>query len=86
MARATEARTKERNMIKAALLLTLVAGVVAPASAETVIINGILYGTVCRNGAFYFDYPIQDAQPVGTACPVRDNFGNVIGSGVVTNE
>lgn len=48
--------------------------------------NGVLMGTVCRAGLYYTVYPAVYAQPVGTSCPVRDNFGNIIGYGVVTNE
>jgi hypothetical protein len=59
-------------------------GVVVVSSASAVS-NGIL-GTVCRNGIYFTVYPSYMAQPVGTSCPIRDNFGNVIGSGVVTNE
>lgn len=48
--------------------------------------NGVEMGTICRNGALYTSYPPAMAQPVGTTCPIRDNFGNIIAQGVVTNE
>lgn len=56
------------------------------ANATTWYQGGVLYGNVCRSGAYYTVYPIAMGQPVGTACPVRDGYGNVIGTGVVTAE
>ena len=48
--------------------------------------NGVLYGTVCRIGIYFYSYPVSMAQPVGTMCPVRDSWGNIIATGTVTNE
>ena len=48
--------------------------------------NGVLYGTVCRNGYYFTAYPSHMAQVVGSDCPIRDIYGNIIGFGVVTNE
>jgi len=56
------------------------------AQAATWWVGGTLYGNVCRNGIYYTVYPTSYGQPVGTGCPVRDNFGNIVGFGVVTNE
>ena len=56
------------------------------ASAATFWHNGVLMGTICRNGIYFASYPIHMAQPVGTACPIRDAYGTVIGTGVVTAE
>jgi hypothetical protein len=56
------------------------------ASAATFFYNGVLMGTVCRSGAYYTVYPVSMAQPVGSPCPVRDPYGYIIGSGVVTTE
>jgi|HubBroStandDraft_1064217.scaffolds.fasta_scaffold94759_3 hypothetical protein len=56
------------------------------ANATTWYQNGVLYGNVCRNGAFYTVYPISMGQPVNTACPVRDSYGTVIMYGYVSNE
>lgn len=56
-----------------------------PASAETWWVNGVLFGNVCRNGIYYTYYP-GDGMPVGARCAIRDNFGNVIGWGRVSNE
>lgn len=56
------------------------------ANATTWYQGGVLYGNVCRNGVYYTVYPISMGQPVGTACPVRDAYGNIIGTGIVTAE
>ncbi len=56
------------------------------ASAATWWVNGVLYGNVCRNGIFFTVYPIQMGQPVGTICPIRDSYGNIVGQGLVSNE
>jgi hypothetical protein len=56
------------------------------AGAVTWWVNGVLYGNVCRNGFYYTVYPIYMGQPVGTTCPVRNQFGQVIMPGVVTAE
>jgi hypothetical protein len=48
--------------------------------------NGVLYGNICRNGAYYTAYPLSMGQPVGTVCPIRDAYNNIIGTGVVSNE
>jgi hypothetical protein len=82
---------KEKNMKKIARKAIVVAaflamGAVGSASAQTWWINGVLYGNVCRSGLVYFVYLPANMQQVGSACPVRDNFGNVIAQGVVTNE
>lgn len=69
------------------LLLTIaIAAAAASASAATFWYNGVLMGNVCRSGIYYTVYPIQNAQAVGSSCPLRDNFGNVVGWGFVSNE
>jgi hypothetical protein len=77
-----------RNIAKKAICAAILLGAatVGSANAQTWWVNGVLYGNVCRNNLVYFVYPVANGQPVGTACPVRDNFGNVIAQGVVTNE
>ena len=66
--------------------LVLLVTLAAYASAATWWVGGVLYGNVCRNGYYYTVYPTHMGQPVGTTCPVRDNNGYIIGTGVVTNE
>lgn len=56
------------------------------ASAVTWWVNGVLYGNVCRSGIYYTIYPIHMGQPVGTLCPVRDIYGNIVLTGRVTAE
>lgn len=58
----------------------------ASASAATFWYDGVLMGTVCRNGPWYTVYPNSMAQPVGSQCPVRSPAGYVIGVGIVTSE
>jgi hypothetical protein len=72
--------------MKKAILAIALAAAALSASAMTFFYNGVLMGTVCRNGPYYTAYPVHMAQPVGTACPVRDINGFIIGTGVVTNE
>jgi hypothetical protein len=73
-------------MKKSMLLAALLFFGVTLMNAQTWFVNGVLYGNVCRNGAYYTVYPISMGQPVGTACPVRDNYGTIIGYGYVSNE
>ena len=69
------------------ILAVLAIGVLATAAnAFTFTVNGVWYGTICRSGIYYTSYPAQMAQPVGTICPIRDAYGNVIGTGQVTVE
>ena len=56
------------------------------AQAVTWYVDGVLFGNVCRNGAYYTVYAIYNGQPVGSACPVRDPHGYVIAQGEVTAE
>lgn len=72
-------------MKKILVSLALVA-TMASASAMTFWSGGVLYGTVCRYGAFWTSYPAQNAQPVGSTCPVRNGYGDIIGIGSVTTE
>lgn len=72
--------------MKKVILASLAALVTTGAMAATFLVNGVWYGTVCRNGYYYTVYPSHMAQPVGTSCPVRDAYGYVIGYGVVTHE
>ena len=74
------------NLIKMVSVAVISIAAVIPAHAFTFFHNGILMGTVCRNGAYWTSYPQQYAQPVGTSCPVRNNNGVIIGYGVVTEE
>ncbi len=68
------------------LTLLALAATLTSANAGTFYANGVLYGTVCRNGPYWTSYPAQNAQPVGSSCPVRDSYGNIIGYGTVTSE
>lgn len=73
--------------MKKILAAALIAAAAIPAHAVTFWYNGVLMGTVCRMGGFYTSYPVAMAQPVGTACPVRNVYnGAIIGYGVVTDE
>jgi hypothetical protein len=72
--------------MKKAIFAALAALATSAAFAATFYINGLWYGTVCRSGYYYTVYPSHMAQPVGTTCPVRDVYGNIIGYGVVTSE
>lgn len=72
--------------MKKILIGILAAGSMMSANAVTWWVNGVLYGNVCRNGAFYTVYPINMGQPVGSLCPVRNNAGYIIGQGIVTDE
>lgn len=72
--------------MKKIILATVVMCSMVSANAVTWWNNGILYGNVCRNGLYYTVYPTYMGQPVGTLCPVRDVYGNIIGQGTVTNE
>lgn len=72
--------------MKKVLVGAALAAVFMTAHAVTFWYNGVLMGTVCRNGPYYTAYPVAMAQPVGSACPVRDPYGTIIMTGVVTNE
>jgi hypothetical protein len=75
------------STIKTMLVLALVLlGVGGIANATTWWINGVLFGNVCRNGIYFTVYPLANGQPVGSSCPVRDGYGNIIAQGIVTNE
>ena len=73
-------------MKKLVLAVALAVGMIGIADADTWFVGGVMYGNVCRNGVYFTVYPMQMGQPVGTSCPVRDNYGNVIGYGVVIAE
>jgi len=75
-----------KTLTKLVAILALALSTVGTAQATTWYVGGVLMGNVCRNGAYYFIYPISYGQPVGSSCPVRDGAGNVIGSGFVSNE
>lgn len=72
--------------MKKLLVAALAALSFTSASATTWWVNGVLFGNVCRAGAYYTVYPLHNGQPVGTSCPVRDPYGYVIAQGVVTTE
>ena len=72
-------------MRKFFMLAVILLGV-SMANATTWYQNGVLYGNVCRAGAYYTVYPIANGQPVGTSCPVRDGYGTIIAYGFVTAE
>lgn len=69
-----------------AFVAALVLMLAPSAFAYTFMLHGVWYGTVCRNGIYFTAYPRHMAQPVGTACPIRDNFGTIIGYGSVSAE
>lgn len=71
----------KKILLSLALLATM-----ATANAATFFYNGVLMGTVCRMGYYYTVYPTHMAQPVGTYCPVRNGYGQIIGTGTVTSE
>lgn len=79
-----------KTKVKIALSLLLVVLSVSKTSAATFPIRDpvtgqvVIMGTICSNGVIFTNYPPAMAQPLGTACPIRDNFGNVIGQGTVT--
>ena len=72
-------------MKRAILALSLTAATLS-ASAATWWVNGVLYGNICRNGIYYTVYPLHMGQPVGSMCPLRDNYGNIVMWGRVSNE
>ncbi len=72
--------------MKKIIAVALISSVALSANAATWWYNGVLYGNVCRAGAYYTVYPMSMGQPVGTNCPVRDNYGNFIAPGYVSNE
>jgi hypothetical protein len=72
--------------MKKIIALSVLALAASSAFAFTFYVNGILFGTVCRDGAYYTVYPSNMAQPVGTTCPIRDAYGNIIGQGMVSYE
>jgi hypothetical protein len=84
--RTVHATLKGNRMTKTLALAVVLLGVAGIANATTAWINGVLYGNVCRSGYYYSVYPWANAQPVGSACPVRDVYGNIIAQGIVTNE
>ena len=67
------------------LFITLML-IASSAQSVTWYVDGILFGNVCRNGGYFTVYSIYNGQPVGTACPVRNDYGVVIAYGVVTIE
>ena len=71
----------KKLFVTAALLLTSLS-----AMSETWYVGGFLYGNICRNGVYFTRYPVYMGQLVGTECPLRDNFGNIVGHGYVSNE
>jgi hypothetical protein len=75
----------KNNMKKTILTIGLVIASLS-ASAVTFWSNGVLMGTVCRNGIYYTVYPTYMAQAVGTVCPMRDPYGAIVGYGYVTAE
>ena len=62
-------------MKKTLALALVLLGIGGIANATTARVNGVLYGNVCRSGYYYSVYPWANAQPVGSACPVRDSYG-----------
>ncbi len=68
------------------IFVAAIALAASSAMAMTFWVNGVLYGTICRNGAYFTAYPQYMAQPVGTNCPMRDAYGNIMGYGIVSNE
>ena len=72
--------------MKKIFLAAILFAVSSVASASTWWHNGLLYGNVCRSGAYFTVYPSYNAQLVGSSCPVRDGFGNVVLWGYVSDE
>ena len=72
-----------KTTLALALVLLSFGGI---ANATTWWANGVLFGNVCRNGIYFTVYPLANGQPVGSSCPVRDGYGNIIAQGMVTNE
>ena len=68
------------------VLFMLIALMSFNASATTWYFNGVLYGNICRSGYYYTVYPIAYGQPVGSQCPIRDQYGNFVMWGLVSNE
>jgi len=76
--------------MKKLLLASLIAlssfAAVSTAQADTWYVNGVLVGNICRNGVYYTVYPYSMAQAVGTSCPLRNGYGQIVGWGYVSNE
>lgn len=68
------------------IAILLILFIASPAKSATWFVGGVLYGNVCRSGAFFYVYPPQMAQPVGSVCPLRDGFGNIYAWGTVSAE
>lgn len=81
-----QARPNIGDHMKKVLAAALVVIAASSASAATWWVGGVLYGNVCRAGVYYTVYPQHMAQPVGTSCPIRNNYGAIVGYGYVSNE
>jgi hypothetical protein len=66
--------------------LVLTASAAAPAHAYSFMQNGVLMGTVCRNGSQFSVYAVSAAQPVGQSCQITDSTGKLVAWGVITGE
>lgn len=72
--------------MKKIIAIALLALASVSANAAVFLQNGIWYGTVCRAGYYYTIYPVYQAQPVGSSCPVRNAYGQIVAWGSVSNE
>lgn len=72
--------------MKKIIIGILAVAAMSSASAATWWVNGVLYGNVCRYGLYYTVYPISMGQPVGSVCPVRNNRGDILVLGLVSDE
>lgn len=79
---------KKTFCLLAVLALTIIGSIFsAPAKAETFVApDGIVFSNVCRYGVFYTVYPLEAAQPLGTSCAILNEFGAVIGYGLVSTD
>ena len=72
---------KKLILVIAMLLLSFNVG------ATTWFESGVLFGNVCRLGAWYTVYPVTYGQPVGSRCPLRlIDTGEIWSWGYVTSE
>ena len=72
-------------MKKIIATLVLFTSFLGAAQAQTFYVGGVLMGTVCRAGGLWTQY-FDAYQPVGSRCPIKNDYGQVVAIGVVTDE
>lgn len=57
-----------------------------PTQAATWVQDGVAFGNICADGVYFTIYPVEMGQPIGSACPIRDQYGRIFAWGVVVNQ